>query len=193
MERGFTRPFNPTPSNKAPSSVRFGANWTAGANGFSGSLTAGNHWFPFSLGQEKTFGFAGHQYSHFTEKRNMSLIEEIVCEKCQATFRFSRISRGMADLGHRYCNLCGKTALLDSYKYPAGVSGSEIDWFLAPCSCGGRFESGATPRCPECNVPLTAADFLLAGENWSGHRCIVVNDNVVSDNWVKLDSGELEA
>lgn len=65
---------------------------------------------------------------------------------------------------------------------------SEIEPFLTPCFCGGHFRKGATPRCPDCGMTLSAESATNYIEknapgtakgwrwqrNWSGIYCIAI-------------------
>jgi hypothetical protein len=67
---------------------------------------------------------------------------------------------------------------------------SEVEPFLLSCSCGGRFRKGASPRCPQCKMPLSAecaaarieqnapgtANGWRWQKSWGGLYCIAIED-----------------
>jgi hypothetical protein len=122
------------------------------------------------------------------------------CEHCGRFYRYSLWHSGFGNNSYAYCDQCGVLALL-SYsnalvaRLPIlSVDCEEIDesWepVLQPCSCGGRFRRGASPRCPFCKSRLSPthaaehieAQALGAGRNWrwqnnwSGIHCMAVED-----------------
>jgi hypothetical protein len=70
---------------------------------------------------------------------------------------------------------------------------------LEPCSCGGRFLKGSSPRCPECKQPLSASEATSYIEdqapgtkkgwrwqqNWSDIYGVIINGLRVNDNFKK--------
>jgi hypothetical protein len=76
---------------------------------------------------------------------------------------------------------------------------SDIEPFLLPCECGGRFTSEAKPRCPKCDIELSAIETAGFIENnapgtetgwrwqrsWNGIYCIVIEKKMIEDNWKK--------
>ena len=126
-------------------------------------------------------------------------------EHCQQRFGYWLGHCGFGECVYAYCDSCGKTAILSIWdkrmpKLP-GCPGqqemcSEMEPYVQPCDCGGRFRRGAGPRCPRCNKPLSAelatsyiennAPGTKKGwrwqRNWSGLYCIVVEEKKVDDN-----------
>jgi hypothetical protein len=127
------------------------------------------------------------------------------CENCLANFKMDLIHNGFNESVYAYCDTCGKTAVLSGWskQWPQNVKGKhgemnpEMEPFLRPCDCGGRFTTGSSPRCPECKKPLSA---VLAAEyierqapgakkgwrwqrNWSGMYCVIVEGKRVLDNF----------
>ena len=129
-----------------------------------------------------------------------------VCETCGQSFRYRLIHNGFDDSAFAYCDECGRTAILSCWcnEIPEGVEleihgpvNSEAEALLEPCSCGGRFRASASPRCPRCRSPLSAEmarSYLEANASgtgsgwcwqttWDGTYSIVIEDNLVKDNW----------
>jgi len=126
------------------------------------------------------------------------------CEHCGDTFPYSLIHNGFNDSSYAYCDSCGLTALLDGWKIPEGVSiklhtviQAKDEVLLLPCECGGKFQSGASPRCPHCQKPLSAelAESWIEENapgtakgwrwqcSWTGLYCILIDKKIVKDNW----------
>ena len=126
------------------------------------------------------------------------------CENCKKQFGYYLIHNGFNDSDYAYCDACGLTALLDGWKVPKGIHmiphqniTPEIEPHLVLCSCGGFFRSGASPRCPNCQQPLSpihAADYIERQaegakkgwrwqRDWTGLYCIIIEDKVVNDVW----------
>src|SRR5215469_14744001 len=92
------------------------------------------------------------------------------CEHCKRTFAYELIHNGFNDSACAYCDSCGCTAVLSIWtKGPPGVTldfgaiSPEIEQYLSPCACGGRFLAGAAPRCPHCHhtlSPVLAAEYI---------------------------------
>jgi hypothetical protein len=87
-------------------------------------------------------------------------------------------------------------------KLPAGCATkqeicSELEEYIQPCSCGGSFKKGATPRCPHCGYQVSAefaAPYIEHNalgttkgwrwqRNWHDSYCIVIENRVVNDNF----------
>ncbi len=83
-----------------------------------------------------------------------------ICDRCDQAFPYYLIHSGFNDSYYAYCDLCGKTAILDSYspslsqprlqRVSLGRIPAELEGKLCPCECGGRFVVNAGPRCPHC-------------------------------------------
>ena len=130
----------------------------------------------------------------------MVLLNKGDCDLCGRTYRYSLWHAGFGGSSYAYCEDCG---ILATFNYsnpilstlpPLSALNLDIDsaWepFLHPCTCGGRFRKGASPRCPYCQVPLSAE--YAAGHiernslgaargwhwqgNWSGVYCIAIED-----------------
>jgi hypothetical protein len=121
-------------------------------------------------------------------------------EHCQKDFRFELWHAGFGDMSYAYCDGCGMVATIDYSnkdlsKLPPisphyQVIDTELEPFLHPCACGGRFRKGAFPRCPHCKEPLSAE--YAAGHiersspgsakgwrwqrSWVGLYCIAIED-----------------
>src|ERR1041384_1349194 len=87
------------------------------------------------------------------------------CEHCRRAFSYRLIHNGFNDSAFAYCDRCGCLAILSHWsKWPKaiipGIGGikPEIEMYLAPCSCGGRFRADAAPRCPHCHQILSAEE-----------------------------------
>jgi len=141
-----------------------------------------------------------------------------VCEHCRQRFGFYLIHNGFNGSAYAYCEACGMTALLDGMKVPKGIEVAldhsitpGIEPHLAHCPCGGAFRAGASPRCPHCREPLSAAraseyierqPAVFKGlwrwkplwvhkkrgqwqwqRTWTGLYCIIIDNRVVRDVW----------
>src|SRR5690348_16740219 len=130
------------------------------------------------------------------------------CNECGKSFDYYLIHNGFNDSSYAYCDSCGMTALLNLYKIPkSGIKlephraiAPEIEPFLHDCSCGGKFRSGVTPRCPHCHSSLSATEatsFVEANaegtkkgwrwqRDWTGLYCIIIENKCVHDIWKQL-------
>ena len=127
-----------------------------------------------------------------------------VCQSCDGQFEYMLIHNGFNESAYAYCDSCGRTALLDGWEIPNGVHVAlhrelepSVEALLQPCACGGAFKGSATPRCPHCSAQLSAeraARWIEASapgtqsgwqwqRSWRGLYCIVVNGQLVKDNW----------
>lgn len=88
-----------------------------------------------------------------------------VCESCCQSFNYSLMHNGFGDTAYAYCDKCGRPAFVGGWSKDIPVTAKlklhgpvnpEAEALLAPCSCGGVFRAGATPRCPHCRNPLSA-------------------------------------
>jgi hypothetical protein len=121
------------------------------------------------------------------------------CERCAHAFRFELVHCGFNDTSYAYCDDCGCVALIEptAEKTPGIPRHRSIEpdgeALLADCPCGGRFRSGATPRCPacrasldalraaryiECAVQPVAAGWKWQGD-WRGLYCMIVERRFV--------------
>ena len=128
------------------------------------------------------------------------------CEHCAAEFEYGIIHSGFNDSAYAYCEKCGRTAVLDGWKLPAGTKvrihqaiSKEAEEELEPCECGGRFRHGASPRCPHCRRELSAelaARWIEANapgtakgwkwqRDWVGCYMLSIERHFVRDNWKK--------
>lgn len=71
--------------------------------------------------------------------------------------------------------------------------------YILGCECGGKFKKGSSPRCPCCQLPLSAqlatsyieknAPGHVKGwnwqQNWTGIYCIVVENRSIQNNFVE--------
>jgi hypothetical protein len=127
------------------------------------------------------------------------------CDQCQKTFGYYLVHNGFNNSSYAYCNACGTTALLNLYLVPKisiklepfQAITPEIEPFLRDCSCGGKFCSGTSPRCPHCDRPLLATEVTAFIEsqaegtkkgwhwqrNWVGLYCIIIENKCVRDVW----------
>jgi len=128
------------------------------------------------------------------------------CEHCGAQFPYYMIHNGFNDSAYAYCDRDGTTALLDVYALrPADVRfepfmriTKDIEPFLRPCNCGGRFTASASPRCPKCRHELSATDAAAWIErnakgtdvgwrwqrNWDALYCIVIGGHSAANPWI---------
>lgn len=136
------------------------------------------------------------------------------CEHCQKEFGYYLIHSGFNDSSYAYCEKCGKIAILDFYNknFPEVSKDGrmyeeiwiEFEKHLLPCSCGGQFKKGATPRCPHCGKTLSAeaaaqyieknAPGTLKGwrwqRNWNTLYCIVIDNQAAYNNFKPSTSAE---
>jgi len=128
-----------------------------------------------------------------------------VCETCHRQFGYYLIHNGFNDSSYAYCDKCGKTCLLDHWNgnFPENgksqfqVINKSIARLLNPCSCGGAFKVGASPRCPHCKSVLSAVkatnyiekNALGSKKGWRWKKtwkdvyCIIIENKVVKDIW----------
>jgi hypothetical protein len=130
---------------------------------------------------------------------------EGVCDRCGRTFAYHLIHNGFNESCYGYCSACGMTALIDTLyrdrtadgfpRHRAITPGAER--FLAPCSCGGSFLSGAGPRCPHCNEVLSAnaaASWIESAapgtkkgwrwqRDWEDLYAIIIEQRYVKNPW----------
>ena len=127
-----------------------------------------------------------------------------VCEQCSESFPYALLHNGFNNSTYAYCDSCGMTAVLDTWKVPSAIQiqfhtviKSEEEALLLPCECGGAFKSGVSPRCPHCHEPLSAqsaGQWLEANapgtakgwrwqSSWTGLYAIVIGNRLVKDNW----------
>ncbi len=130
--------------------------------------------------------------------------EKGTCESCGLDFEFYLVHNGFNNSAYSYCNACGKTAILDVlfYQYDQlGIGSGRIAknkvQYIANCECGGKFQFESKPRCPHCleEISAEAASKYInrksddpRGEwnwqqDWSGIYCILIEQNVVRNNW----------
>jgi hypothetical protein len=126
------------------------------------------------------------------------------CPACSASFEAQLIHNGFNDSRYAYCSQCGVVALCDHWSWPAGIPTSDYGPLtpeavtrLAPCVCGGQFNTHAQPRCPECRTaldPMAATDWIQAASSgtshgwrwqrsWVGLYALVIEDRMVRDPW----------
>jgi hypothetical protein len=127
------------------------------------------------------------------------------CGSCAQTFPYYLIHNGFNDTAYAYCDTCGLTAFLGTYaKRPDGVPyrpyehiSKDVEPFLRPCDCGGRFSATAFPRCPSCREPLSPTDAAAWIEpnapgsarrwwqgTWEGLHAIVIDGRAIYDPWL---------
>jgi hypothetical protein len=129
------------------------------------------------------------------------------CEHCGASFEVKLIHNSFNDSSYAYCGDCGRTAILfayskrwpDSVKWTHAEIANEMEPYLLPCQCGGKFSKGSSPRCPKCRQVLSAdkatgyieAQSPGATKGWRWQRdChgvygVVVDGRIVHDNFVE--------
>ena len=126
------------------------------------------------------------------------------CEHCRKTFGYYLIHNGFNESSYAYCDKCGSTALLDTWKIPKGIHVErhqavtpDVESHLSPCSCGGLFRAGASPRCPHCHEslsPVSATEYIEAHaegtkggwrwqQSWTALYCIIIEERFVKDVW----------
>lgn len=78
-----------------------------------------------------------------------------------------------------------------------GTVRAEIEPYIAPCACGGRFRTDAVPRCPHCHQQLSATEAATYIEgnasgtargwrwkrDWQGLYAIIIEGREVEDPW----------
>ena len=130
----------------------------------------------------------------------MQAMQKALCEHCNVTYRYTLWNASFGGFSYCYCYTCGMLATID-YRNPrmallpyTPLLHQEMDalWepHLDPCSCGGTFRRGASPRCPRCHLPLsaeTAGYYIEQNEgkaakdwkwqgNWSEAYCIAIEE-----------------
>ena len=126
------------------------------------------------------------------------------CDTCGKTFGYYLVHNGFNDSMYAYCDTCGITCFLSTYRVPSNVKVTEhgsiskdIEPLLRPCKCGGHFTRNATPRCPHCSAELSAikaTEFIEANaegtkvgwrwqRSWVGLYCLVIENNLVEEQW----------
>lgn len=129
------------------------------------------------------------------------------CDACGKSFSYRLIHCGFSDAAYAYCERCGLTALLSGWDQgiPAGalprvhgVIDRVSEAYLRTCECGGTHRTDAPPRCPACKAAIsaeTATAWIEADapgtklgwrwqRSWTGLYAIVIDDRMVSDNWI---------
>ncbi len=129
------------------------------------------------------------------------------CEHCGESFAIKIFHNGFGDSSYAYCGACGKTAILSCWdiRWPKGVKctlaeiAPEMERYLLPCDCGGKFSKGNSPRCPKCQQVISAdkATRYIEAQSpgtakgwrwqrsWQGLYCAVINDLSVKDNFAE--------
>jgi hypothetical protein len=127
------------------------------------------------------------------------------CEHCGQEFEFELLHNGFGDSSYAYCDTCGKVAILSGWSkdWPKGVKCTQAEMppamepHLELCSCGGRFRTGSSPRCPHCKESLSAdkaGDYIEPQapgtkkgwrwqRSWNGVYCMVIGGIRVNDNF----------
>ena len=131
-----------------------------------------------------------------------------ICEHCQSQFQYFLVHNGFNDSAYAYCDKCGKQCLLSGWHREIPKNAHlevhkcikpEIEPLLQPCSCGGSFKFGASPRCPTCHAELSAVKASIYFEknapgtikgwrwqkNWTDCYSVIIEGQVVNDNWIK--------
>lgn len=131
---------------------------------------------------------------------------EGVCDHCGKTFAYHLVHNGFNESCYAYCSSCGMTAVIDTGyedrkglpRHRAITEGAED--LLSPCSCGGTFRPGASPRCPHCQQTLSAekaaewieedAPGAVKGwrwqRNWDGLYAIVIDRRSVRNPFLPV-------
>lgn len=127
------------------------------------------------------------------------------CEHCARNFTYRLAHNGFGDSAYGYCDRCCYTVQVDAWsKTPADLRlqyqrplTAEAEPFLKSCLCGGTFRAQAPPRCPHCNLPLSAelaTHYLEANapgtakgwrwdRRWDGLYSIIIEERVVTNWW----------
>lgn len=127
------------------------------------------------------------------------------CDTCTDSFSYDLIHNGFNNSAYAYCDTCSRTALLDWYTRPQGVTfepftriDKAVEFRLKPCSSGGRFTVDAQPRCPTCQQvlsPTKASSWIEVNasgtakgwrrqQNWYGLYCIVIDGQSTLNPWI---------
>jgi hypothetical protein len=133
------------------------------------------------------------------------------CDHCHQSFGYFLIHAGFGDCVYAYCSRCGKTAILSmwdkQWRLPNDCAVHQeicckMEKYVQACECGGTFKRGAKPRCSHCHQPLSAelatsyieknAPGTAKGwrwqQNWSGTYCIVIENQLVENNFLTPQS-----
>ena len=136
-----------------------------------------------------------------------------ICGACDAEFSYRLVHDGFSETNHAYCSRCYRTAFLHHYCWPNAAprpqAGSplnahygpidlNIEPWLKPCVCGGKFAAKEKPKCPDCCHELDAAaaaqwierqapgskSGFRWNKTWASYYAIVINDGAVADPWL---------
>jgi hypothetical protein len=128
------------------------------------------------------------------------------CKHCGLIFELRLIHNGFNYSSYAYCDTCGITAVLSGWdkRWPQGVEfiqaeiPAEMEGYLVPCACGGKFTKGNAPRCRHCRQPIDPKDAAAYIEehspgtktgwrwqgNWHGLYCVILEGRSVADNFL---------
>lgn len=122
------------------------------------------------------------------------------CDRCGRAYRYSLLDATFSDCSYAYCDTCGMLAIVNysssfimnmpPISTPHQVIDAAWEQYLRPCTCGGQFRNGASPRCVVCREELSAVNaaphiernFVAGGRGWSWQRnwtssyCIDIED-----------------
>jgi hypothetical protein len=115
------------------------------------------------------------------------------------------LHNGFNDSAYAYCDACGSTAMISAWSpIPDQVQlkfhqciDKNAEKYLVRCDCGGTLTAEASPRCPFCRSPLSAAaatGWIEANapgtakgwrwqQSWTGIYCIIVQGRVLQNPW----------
>jgi hypothetical protein len=83
---------------------------------------------------------------------------------------------------------------------------AELEPFLRPCTCQGRFKKGASPRCPTCKEALSAeyaAEYIERNapgtakgwrwqRDWNGLYCMAIENSIDSGTLRRIEDPYLD-
>ncbi|MFA5094423.1 MAG: hypothetical protein WC512_04195 [Candidatus Omnitrophota bacterium] len=137
--------------------------------------------------------------------------KSMACESCGKSISYRLVHNGFNESSYAYCDKCGKTAIFDTSMVPNSlkelfyknsrhnVISKELEIYIMPCDCGGRYRYGASPRCPHCKKELSAVYARKNIEdnspgakngwtwqgNWIGIYAIIIEDKSIINCWKK--------
>ena len=86
--------------------------------------------------------------------------QAIECPSCTGSVRYYRFG-GMAEMyPHFYCDACSNVYYNSAHRELVRTRPNDtalleqVTADLPPCPCGGRFQLGSNPKCPNCRTEL---------------------------------------
>jgi len=110
-------------------------------------------------------------------------VGSFACPSCK-TVTYAWRSSGMSEsCPHFYCNSCSNALVRECDKdllYEHGASKELLDKIISTlpmCDCGGQFEPGTNPKCPNCNFEFKHQNDVIT--RLSDPNVILINGAVL--------------